>query len=283
LRPLTDGDIEKAEAIVKRRDAVLPTEVVGKTGESYVRWLLGSAGHFKMPRRGTRFPIGDRFADLRLSLLRPEVPLSDIVVEVKNTYETFTPTSDELRQVVEYAIGMKTNPVLVASHLSPKAERVCETLGIATLHLRRQLFPTSHPGCKRVATEVKRLEPLIIGPAPYECISPERPYQKGKRAPSEAALRDLAIVCDPDWLYRPVGAWEGLVADVESELLRGQPWPAVRRELERRIRKVQEENAQYAIDHPEVKLLLNRVRSLVPGRARGVHARREPAERNAHD
>jgi hypothetical protein len=188
-------------------------------------------------------------ADLLLKLKDYHPALDRILIEVKNEFQTFNASSEELLEVIHKALHFRALPVLIAPHFSKTAEEVCATVGIATLRLRRQLVPRSHSKSQRVKKEVKSLIAAgIISPyEPMEFINPKRFYQH--KDLSEPAKADLEIVADPLWLEAATVTWEVNYTDAREALYKGQDWPTIRREIERQVAEVTKYGAR--VDEPE--------------------------------
>ncbi len=188
-----------------------------------------------MPRRAKlgSFVLGETMltGDIVAKAKAPKVPLDTVLVEVKNEDKWFHASSREILEVIRKAVYVRASPVFVAAHMTAKAESLCHQLGIATLHLGRQLVPKTYSGTKRSKTEVERLRPLVLGNAPIEYVSADRFMQDGL---TEAAQADLHRVSDPAWLYGAARTWESNFAEIHDCWTAGT-WAAVRRAVEDRF------------------------------------------------
>jgi len=163
------GGCDKSDyaRLVEHAHEVASSKTLRKCGERYVRSALIQSGAYSKvtPLKNlglVSLSQGCSFADM-CATVKIRGPIR-ILIEVKNTHETFYPHKKLFGNLVRRAIENKCLPLLAAAHLSREAEDQCREVGIAVLHFRRQILPNSIPIYKRAILT------MAFGPEPREFI-----------------------------------------------------------------------------------------------------------------
>lgn len=206
LRILTATDVIDCQRRIKARHLFLNAQAMRANGERYARSLLRRARddgnqvllHVPNRRRLGNFRLGDDYrADLIVDICLGSTK-SRAIVECKNARERFDLNSELFSKLLCAAVEYEAIPVLVTAHISERAESFCESIGIALLHLEKQVIPSKRRFKARRLWTKRRAERI------FHAVRLDRPFAYPI---DETTARHLKIVSDPQWLLNAAITW----------------------------------------------------------------------------
>lgn len=216
---LSVADLERCKQRITERHRFLNPQKMRVAGEQYVRALFRYArdhGNLTLLRVPNKKMLGaftiskDYRADI-LVTARLERPVQ-LLVECKNHRERFELNNRLFPKLLIAAHTNHMQPVLVAAHLSKRAEKFCQNIGIAVLHLRKQIISRKDHFTAR-ALWTKRRADRIFHP-----VRLNRPFADPNRM-AEITAEHIAVVCDQDWLMHAAKTWSSRSAGEICELI----------------------------------------------------------------
>ncbi len=209
LNELTSSELEKhAQQLLKRHQLLRRADLKGSC-EQYTRSLfwkardLGAEWIRRIPQRrsvGVLDVAPHRKADLIIPLDDDFAYHNAALVECKNHRQHFTLHSDIFAKLMKTAHDAKMLPILTLAHISARAEQFCNGIGIALLHLRKQLIP------KKERREARALWGKDRADRIFHAIRPDRPFAETARTP-RLSMEHIATVSAAEWLSSASQRW----------------------------------------------------------------------------